>query len=142
MTTSDLTILRAYYFYGFNALGGWSPTTITNCGFTTLLGTTTSSTPITFSTGTLKTHFEVRLMFAMYLDSSSVNTNIVIKYDSVTVKTIAVAETLTSSNPSLSCPGTKNFVQVYVDSSSSHFDTAGASISISTSTSSLGFAIR
>lgn len=57
MTTSDLTILRAYYFYGFNALGGWSPTTITNCGFTTLLGTTTSATPITFSTGTLKSHF-------------------------------------------------------------------------------------
>lgn len=78
----------------------------------------------------------------MYLDSSSVSTNIVIKYDSVTVKNIAVAETLTSSNPAFSCPGTKNFVQVYVDSSSAHTSTASASISISTSTVSLGFAIR
>ena len=139
LTAADYTIQQAYYFLGFNAVSGWSPSGVTTCSSTTLLGLTTGTYTVTFSS--LKSHFAVRVMFAHYLSmsSSSINTNIQIGYDGTVTNVPVNVNIANSNNPSLSCGGTAtNFVQTYVDSSAAHTSTANVTLTITTNGYSFG----
>jgi hypothetical protein len=139
-SASDFTLQQAYYFLGFNANSNWSPQDVTACSATTLLGYTTGTYNIKFTS--LKAHFALRVMFAHFLPVSaggSANTNIVVGYDGANLNNIALTANLAGSNtPVYNCGSSTTFIETYVDYSFSHTVTATTNITISTSGLSFG----
>jgi len=75
---TDYTVQQAYYFYGFNLLGGWywestsvsflqSGSTTYTTGSLTLVGLGNGQFINTNYPSGLQTHFNVRIMFAHYM---------------------------------------------------------------------------
>jgi hypothetical protein len=143
-TSSDYTIQQVYYFMGFNAVSNWSPTGVITCYQTTLLGLTSGTYTVGFTS--LPNHYAVRVMFAHYLSiglAGSVTTNIQIGYDGTYKNTPVSVSTANSNNPQLNCVAPlgywASFVQTYVDSSASH---TSSSINIGITTSGSTFGLR
>lgn len=143
-TTTDYMLQQSYYFLSFNPVTGWSSSAQT-CGMTTLLGTATT---ITFAQNNYfsNPHFAVRVMFAHYLDATSMGTSIsttlVISYDGGTTNfsPIAITASLANwNNPTFACASTTKFVMTYVDVYYTH---TSPNISLKLYTGGNSFAIR